>query len=92
MTLVEAREINPPANQEPLHWRLLTSREVGDAEAACEIVRLYRLRWRIAISTRHGDSQESSGGWIGSATRHFGWNIMVLLSVPSESARQIGKR
>ena len=31
MTLVEAREINPPANQEPLHWRLLTSLEVGDA-------------------------------------------------------------
>ena len=47
MTLVEAREINPPANEEPLHWRLLTSIEVGDADAACEIVRLYRLRWRI---------------------------------------------
>jgi len=25
----------------------LTSIEVGDADAACEIVRLYRLRWRI---------------------------------------------
>ena len=24
MTLVEAREINPPANEEPLQWRLLT--------------------------------------------------------------------
>ena len=47
MTLVEAREINPPANEEPLLWRLLTSIEVGDADAACEIVRLYRLRWRI---------------------------------------------
>jgi hypothetical protein len=47
MTLVEAREIDPPANEEPLHWRLLTTIEVGDAEAACEIVRLYRLRWRI---------------------------------------------
>jgi hypothetical protein len=47
MTLVEAREINPPANHEPLHWRLLTSLEVADAAAACEIVRLYRLRWRI---------------------------------------------
>src|ERR1700733_8796792 len=45
--LVEAREINAAANQEPLHWRLLTSLEVGDADAACEIVRLYRLRWRI---------------------------------------------
>jgi hypothetical protein len=47
MTLVEAREINPPPNQEPLHWRLLTSLAVGDADTACEIVRLYRLRWRI---------------------------------------------
>ena len=47
MALVEAREIDPPANEEPLHWRLLTTIEVGDAEAACEIVRLYRLRWRI---------------------------------------------
>ena len=47
MTLVEAREINPPPNEAPLHWRLLTSIEVGDAAAACEIVRLYRLRWRI---------------------------------------------
>ena len=47
MTLVEAREINPPANEEPLHWRLLTTIEVGDAAAAREVVRLYRLRWRI---------------------------------------------
>jgi len=44
MTLVEAREINPPPNEEPLHWRLLTTIEVADADAAREIVRLYRLR------------------------------------------------
>ena len=47
MTLVEAREIDAPANGEPLHWRLLTTIEVRDAGAACEIIRLYRLRWRI---------------------------------------------
>ena len=47
MTLVEAREISPPANEDPLHWRLLTSIEAGNADAAREIVRLYRLRWRI---------------------------------------------
>ncbi len=47
MTLVEAREINPPVNEEPLHWRLLTTIEVGDATSAREIIRLYRLRWRI---------------------------------------------
>ena len=47
MTLVEAREINLPANEEPLHWRLLTTIAVGDAATACDIIRLYRLRWRI---------------------------------------------
>jgi hypothetical protein len=47
MTLVQSREINPPANEEPLRWHLLTTIEVADAAAACEIVRLYRLRWRI---------------------------------------------
>jgi hypothetical protein len=47
LTLVEAREIDPPANEAPLDWRLLTTIAVGDAGAACEIVRLYRLRWRI---------------------------------------------
>lgn len=52
LTLVEAREVNPPANEPPLLWRLLTSIEVGDAEAAREIVRLYRLRWRIEQTFR----------------------------------------
>lgn len=47
MTLVEVREIDPPAGEKPLLWRLLTTIAVNDAEAACEIVRLYRLRWRI---------------------------------------------
>ena len=47
MTLVEAREIDPPAGEKPLHWRLLTTIAAEDAGAASEIVRLYRLRWRI---------------------------------------------
>ncbi len=91
MTLVEAREINPPANQEPLHWRLLTvswlampvRRATSCGYIACA---------GASISTRHGDSQESSSGWVRLATRHFGWNIVVLFSVPTKSARQVGKR
>jgi hypothetical protein len=47
LTLVEAREIDPPANEMPLHWRLLTTIAVGNADAARDIVRLYRLHWRI---------------------------------------------
>jgi hypothetical protein len=71
MTLVEAREINPPANQEPLHWRLLTSLEVGDADAACEIVRLYRLRWRIDIDQAWRLSRIK--GWVGSTCTEAFW-------------------
>lgn len=47
LTLVEAREEAPPDGTAPLHWRLLTTMTVSDVEAAKEVVRLYRLRWRI---------------------------------------------
>jgi hypothetical protein len=45
--LVEAREIDPPAGCEPVLWRVLTTLPVADAEQAFDVVRLYRLRWRI---------------------------------------------
>ena len=64
MTLVEAREIDPPVNEEPLHWRLLTTIAVGEAAAACEIIRLYRLRWRIDIDQAWRLSRlEGLRGW-----------------------------
>lgn len=45
--MVEAREIDGPAESQPLLWRLLTTRTVVSAADAQETVRLYRLRWRI---------------------------------------------
>ena len=45
--LVEVREPNPPAGVKPLLWRLATTLPVDGPEAAQEVVRLYRLRWRI---------------------------------------------
>jgi hypothetical protein len=45
--LVEAIERNPPLGVKPLLWRILTTLPVETAEAAKEVVRLYRLRWRI---------------------------------------------
>jgi hypothetical protein len=45
--LVVVEEPNPPPGSAALCWRLLTTRAVTDAAAAREIVRLYRLRWRI---------------------------------------------
>jgi hypothetical protein len=51
LTYLEVSEINPPKGQIEITWRLLTTLPVaGEADefvAAQEIVRLYRLRWRI---------------------------------------------
>ncbi len=47
LTLVEAREIDPPPGKKPLVWHLLTTHPAANAAQAREIVQLYRLRWRI---------------------------------------------
>jgi hypothetical protein len=47
LTLVEARELDPPAGQPAAHWRLLTTHEVDGFPAARFIVGLYRRRWLI---------------------------------------------
>lgn len=44
---VEAKEVNPPAGQEPIHWRLLTTHEVTSLEQALQVIKWYRWRWRI---------------------------------------------
>lgn len=43
MTLVEVKEVNPPKGAAPVLWWLLSSAD----RPAAEIVKLYRLRWRI---------------------------------------------
>ena len=45
--LVEVRELDPPAGVKLLLWRLVTTLPVDGPAAAQEVVRLYRLRWRI---------------------------------------------
>ena len=52
ITLVEAVETNPPAGVTPLHWRLLTTLPANTEAEAAEVVRLYRLRWRIEQTFR----------------------------------------
>jgi hypothetical protein len=47
LTMVEAREVDPPAGKTPLLWRLLTTLPATTAEQANEVVQFYRLRWRI---------------------------------------------
>jgi len=45
--LVEVRELEPPARVKPVRWRLLTTLPTATLKEAAEVVRLYRLRWRI---------------------------------------------
>jgi hypothetical protein len=45
--LVEVRELNPPTGVKGVHWRLLTTLPTATLKDAAEVVRLYRLRWRI---------------------------------------------
>ncbi len=47
LTLVEAREIDPPPGKKPLLWHLLTTHTAANATQAHQIVQLYRLRWHI---------------------------------------------
>jgi hypothetical protein len=47
LTLVEAREVDPPAGAPSAPWRLLTTHAVADAADARRIVGFYRQRWTI---------------------------------------------
>jgi hypothetical protein len=47
LILVESRELDPPPGQKPVCWFLLSTLPAEDFVQAQQIVRLYRLRWRI---------------------------------------------
>jgi Transposase DDE domain len=47
LRLIEVREIDPPADVDPLHWRLMTTHRIDDAAGAWDIVGWYQLRWVI---------------------------------------------
>lgn len=47
VNVIDVREVNPPAGEAPIHWRLLTTHAVVSETNAWEIVELYRQRWAI---------------------------------------------
>ena len=49
LTLVQAREINPPKGTPPLIWRLVSNRYAETAKQACELLDWYRARWEIEM-------------------------------------------
>jgi hypothetical protein len=47
LRLVDAREIDPPAGETPVHWCLLTTHAVDSGAQARQIVQWYAARWTI---------------------------------------------
>ena len=45
--VIQAREVEVPPGQEPIHWVLLTTEQVPDLETACRMVYYYSRRWVI---------------------------------------------
>lgn len=45
--VIDVREIDPPQDEEPIHWTLLTTWKVDDLSSALEKVRWYSCRWYI---------------------------------------------
>jgi hypothetical protein len=49
VTIIIAKENNPPAGSTAIVWRLLTNRSVQDLDQASELIDWYRKRWQIEI-------------------------------------------
>jgi len=49
VTLVQAKEHNPPKGKLPIIWRLTTNRDVLNEAQATEIIDWYRCRWEIEM-------------------------------------------
>lgn len=47
VTFIEVIERDPPREVEPVHWRILTTHDVANADAAWQIVDWYKMRWTI---------------------------------------------
>ena len=47
LRMVDVREVDTSAGEDPVHWRLLTTHQVEDTAKALEIVLGYRRRWTI---------------------------------------------
>ncbi len=52
VTALRAREESPPAEVEPLDWRLLSNRSVETLAAAAELIQWYGTRWSIEVFFR----------------------------------------
>lgn len=52
INVVLVREIDPPEDEPPVEWLLLTSLPIGSMEEVCKVVEYYCIRWQIEIYFR----------------------------------------
>jgi len=82
LNFVEARESDPVAGVTPLCWRLYTTLDVSTPEGACDVVRLYRQRWRIEEVFRvlKSDGLDLAASQLSEAGRLFKLSALGLVS------------
>lgn len=82
LTLVEAREVDPPKGKPGIHWRLYTTYQVASLPDANEVVQLYRLRWRIEQTFRSlkSDGLDLEDSQISDRERMFNLAAMALIA------------
>ncbi|WP_342215983.1 IS4 family transposase [Mesorhizobium sp. L-8-3] len=80
LSMVDAREIDPPHGQEPAHWRLLTTHQVTDLADARRIIGFYRLRWTIEQLFR---TTKTKGFDIEALRQQEGGPLEKLVTAPS---------
>jgi hypothetical protein len=82
LNLVVAREVGEPGARPLLLWRLLTTLPVETVDDAEEVIRLYRLRWRIEqvfrVLKRDGLALEETQ--IEGAARLFNLTALALIA------------
>jgi hypothetical protein len=47
LSLVEIWEPDPPSEEQRLHWRLWTTLPISSVDEVLDVIRIYKLRWRI---------------------------------------------
>jgi hypothetical protein len=52
MNVVWVREVQPPADDEPIDWLLLTSLQISTADELLRVIQTYTVRWTIEVFFR----------------------------------------
>jgi hypothetical protein len=100
--LVQAHELEPPPNEEPIHWVLLTTQPVDDAAAATRTVGYYARRWtieRLHYTLKSGLKAERLQIDDAESLKHclalyyvVAWRIMYLTHLARECPQQPADR